>query len=423
MVRLLLAIAGMVLGLAAGAVAQAPVGNAITYQGELRDGSSPAAGLYDLRFRLYNVPSGGVPIGQTVCLDNIAVTDGRFTAELDFGNVFPNQERFVEIEVRRDTGISCALPGGFVLLAPRQKLTPTPQSLFARDAADSALLGGQDTLFYRNASNLSSGTINDARLSSGIPRLYTSNSFTGASNTFSGQVGVRTTSPLGGLHVRQEPVTFGGTLTLEGSTHSFMSFFPQGTAAGRKAYMGFASANTSAFTLSNESSSLGQIILVPGASSSVTVGLGPNNLAFIFDVRGNANIAQNLQVQGWICASGSIGGCSDARYKEDVEPLEGALALVEALRPVEFEWRREDFADLGFTEGRQIGFIAQEVQRVLPGLVGERHDGYLMMDYSRLTPVLTQAIREQQREIEALRAHNAGLEARLLAIETLLRSR
>ncbi len=60
-------------------------------------------------------------------------------------------------------------------------------------------------------------------------------------------------------------------------------------------------------------------------------------------------------------------------------------------------------------EGRAIGLIAQEVEKVLPELVSEDKDGFKGIEYSKLTAVLVEAIKEQQRQIEALSIRVAEL--------------
>jgi hypothetical protein len=134
----LLSLAGVVLALAfawpgrAAAVnsqseAQAlvPVGDAFTYQGYLEDGGSPANGSYDLQFELYDAGAGGSQVGGTINLDNVPVTDGLFTAELDFGSgLFGGGALWLEIGVRPG-----ASGGAFTILTPRQELTPAPYAL------------------------------------------------------------------------------------------------------------------------------------------------------------------------------------------------------------------------------------------------------------------------------------------------------
>jgi hypothetical protein len=150
---------------------------AITYQGELRSGGVPASGVYDLRFRLFDDAQTGNQVGSTLCLNNVSVTDGRFTASLDFGGVY-TAPRFLAIEVRADTGLGCGDAAGYTLLSPRQSLAPAPSATYAPNAGEAALFGGQSAFFYRNASNLNSGTISDSLVSSNIPRLNFTSTFT-----------------------------------------------------------------------------------------------------------------------------------------------------------------------------------------------------------------------------------------------------
>ncbi len=125
--------------LAPAALAQS---TAFTYQGRLTEAGQPAAGQHDFRFRLFDAAAGGAQVGTTQCVDNLQVAGGVFTATLDFGPQFTAPaERFIEIEVRGDTGLDCANLGGFVALAPRQLVTAAPlathaTSAFALDAAD-----------------------------------------------------------------------------------------------------------------------------------------------------------------------------------------------------------------------------------------------------------------------------------------------
>jgi len=94
---------------------------AFTYQGSLDDAGAPASGLHDFRFRLFSVASGGTPIGSTLCVDNVSVVEGVFTVQLDFGPQFATTEqRYLEIDVRRDTSLNCGIATGFVLMSPRQ---------------------------------------------------------------------------------------------------------------------------------------------------------------------------------------------------------------------------------------------------------------------------------------------------------------
>jgi len=111
---------------------QEEVGAAFTYQGRLTDDGSLANGEYDFRFTLYDAASNGTQVGSMFPKENITVTDGLFTVELDFGNdIFTGDARYLEIGVRPG-----ASGGLFTTLSPRQALTPAPYALSLRPDAD-----------------------------------------------------------------------------------------------------------------------------------------------------------------------------------------------------------------------------------------------------------------------------------------------
>lgn len=108
---------------------------AFTYQGKLTSNAQPAEGNHDFRFRLYDAATGGTQIGTTQCTDNLSVTGGVFTATIDFGQQYiTTGQRFLEIEVRADTGLNCSNLAGFVTLVPRQAVTPAPSATHAMTA-------------------------------------------------------------------------------------------------------------------------------------------------------------------------------------------------------------------------------------------------------------------------------------------------
>lgn len=176
----------MLLAVLPGRAMAQPVSNAFTYQGELRDGGAVADGIYDLRFRLYDALAGGAQVGPTLCVDNVPVADGKFSVELDFGGIFGGTSRYMEIDVRADTGLTCGSSTGFTTLSPRQKITSTPYASYALSAAsaqNATTFNGQLPSFYTNAMNLT-GTLADARLSTNVSLLSGAQAFSGV-KTFS----------------------------------------------------------------------------------------------------------------------------------------------------------------------------------------------------------------------------------------------
>lgn len=157
------------------ATAQVPVGTAFTYQGRLADGASPATGSYDFRFTLFDAAAAGNVVGSPVSVNGVVVTQGLFQASLDFGAAaFVGQARFLQVEVRPAGG------GAYTPLAPRQELTSSPYALFSSrtDPANLTIL---------NATNLTSGTVPDARLSGTYgSALSLTNSGNAITGTFTG---------------------------------------------------------------------------------------------------------------------------------------------------------------------------------------------------------------------------------------------
>lgn len=110
----------------------------------------------------------------------------------------------------------------------------------------------------------------------------------------------------------------------------------------------------------------------------------------------------NVTVSGSV-AAGAYFTNSDARYKTHIAPLINALDKVCALRGVTFDWRTQQFPDMRFGKERQIGFIAQEVEKTLPELVSKDKNGYRAVDYSKVVPVLVEAVKAQQQQIADLK--------------------
>ena len=107
-----------------------------------------------------------------------------------------------------------------------------------------------------------------------------------------------------------------------------------------------------------------------------------------------------LEVTGDLIAYGTP---SDKRLKENIKPIEKALDKVEKLEGVTFDWKEND-KEVRQTWIHDIGFIAQDVQKVIPELVRENEDGLLSMRHQGITPILVEAIKELKQEIEELKS-------------------
>jgi hypothetical protein len=131
-----------------------------------------------------------------------------------------------------------------------------------------------------------------------------------------------------------------------------------------------------------------------------------------------ASSTASLSVYGMIYTMGTLGEIrasseitayysSDRRLKENIKLIENPITIIDQIRGVTFDWTDEHMARRGGEDGyfvrkHDIGVIAQEVQAVLPELVGTREDGYLAVKYEKMVPLLIEAIKAQQKTIDSL---------------------
>lgn len=261
-------------------------GTAFTYQGSLEEGGAHATGQYDFRFRLFDAASDGLQVGSTLCVDDVAVVNGVFTTQLDFGQQYATTaQRYLEIEVRLGTGVTCADGSGFALLTPRQRLTAAPMashanSAFALDAAD----GSPGNAVY----------VDDA-----------------------GRVGLGTTSPAKLLHLR----TLGPVMILQDTAAAsnqagYVTFWND--ASVETAWMGFGSPGSPHFSIVNARSGGSINIEAITVTSGGLVGIGTTSPTTKLDVRGDVRLgstgqyyapggAENLRIlRGRISSTGAV---------------------------------------------------------------------------------------------------------------------
>jgi hypothetical protein len=99
-----------------------------TYQGMLKTSGIPANGNHDLQFSLWTAASGGSQVGSTITRIGVSVSNGVFTTELDFGNVWDGNDRFLQIAVRPSGS------GSYTTLSPRVRVNRVPYSQLAFSA-------------------------------------------------------------------------------------------------------------------------------------------------------------------------------------------------------------------------------------------------------------------------------------------------
>lgn len=110
-----------------------------------------------------------------------------------------------------------------------------------------------------------------------------------------------------------------------------------------------------------------------------------------------------LDVNG-VTRTTSLYSTSDKKFKKDINTIDAPLEKIMALEGKTYNWRKDEFKDKNFGSELQYGLIAQEVQKILPSLVIESDKGDLAMNYIGIIPVLIEAMKEQQTQINELKA-------------------
>ena len=140
----------------------------------------------------------------------------------------------------------------------------------------------------------------------------------------------------------------------------------------------------------------------PTYNTSGNVGIGTTNTqGYKFYVNGTTG-----------CQYGNWGG-SDARLKKDIEILTDTIERLNDINGVKFNWRSDGVPNGTVPIERQIGLIAQEVEKEFPELVHTDNEGYKSVAYDKFTAVLLEAIKEQQQQIEDLNKKVVALEKKL----------
>ena len=332
------------------------------YQGQLFDASGqplPNAN-YEIAFSLYQDEGSADPLWGPVTL-TVAVSDGLFNVVLEgtdgndqsLTSAFENGAQYLELKIGNNNPIS-----------PRQQILSVPYALNVR----------------------------------------------GISNQ-NGKLGIGTSNPSGKLTVVNGAIHL-GTLGVFGD-HNVVN--PTSSSEGTEII----------FNAPNEGQdgnfhTTGRIFAkipakVPtGIWKETRLVLQAGNFWHSFNanqmvLRGNGNVgigtdtpAHTLDVNGSIGSNGTTYH-SDSRWKTDVKPITNAVSKMQNIEGVEFKWDRKNYSNMNFPKGKQIGLIAQNVEGVFPEVVATDESGFKSVDYAKIVPLLIQAIKEQQTQIEQLR--------------------
>ena len=214
-----------------------------------------------------------------------------------------------------------------------------------------------------------------------------------ALNPIGGNVGIGTSSPVSTLTVGNAAGTVAGEITLypqaasnEGGQITIKKSLTNSVLDWTIDQYGTTAANARLRLFSGVTETNGINILENG-----NVGIGTNNPT------------TKLYVNGDITAN-SVAGTSDIRFKTNIRPVANALDKVKLLRGVYFNWNQKAFPEKEFGTQDELGFIAQEVEKIVPEIVSKdkSKEAYRSVKYDKLVALLVEAIKEQQKQIDSL---------------------
>jgi hypothetical protein len=156
----------------------------------------------------------------------------------------------------------------------------------------------------------------------------------------------------------------------------------------------------------------------PKTGSLVLTNSGNIKISGSLLVTGSTSISRSLAVGG-ISPSNTVGridasndivafSTSDIRLKENINIIQNPLNKVLNLEGIEFDWK-ESTKDIHGHTGSDIGIIAQQVLNVIPQSVRINDTGYYSVRYEKLIPLLIEAIKEQQNQINELKEKINGI--------------
>ena len=153
-------------------------------------------------------------------------------------------------------------------------------------------------------------------------------------------------------------------------------------------------------------------------NTSYIIGADLTSTATFTTYMNNGTIKCHLQVGGTTTLSTTTGridatndivaySTSDCRLKENIKPIDNALCKVIGVTGNTFDWKeltKEEIQTIHGNKGKDVGVIAQEIEEILPEAVTTRSNGYKAVNYEKIVPLLIEAIKEQQKQINELKS-------------------
>ncbi len=149
---------------------------------------------------------------------------------------------------------------------------------------------------------------------------------------------------------------------------------------------------------------------------SMSPGTGADPINYIYQgMAGSSNVKEYaVAIYDPLWVSGSVWAVShlttsDKRFKKNIVPISNTLSKISQIDGVYFEWnddmlkvKNNEEPEIKRDTSKQIGFIAQDIEKVFPEMVSTDGSGYKSVDYSKMSAVLLEAVKEQQQQIDML---------------------
>ncbi|HLP82889.1 MAG TPA: tail fiber domain-containing protein [Phycisphaerales bacterium] len=430
------------------------IDSALTYQGSLNAGGAPVSGSADFRIRVWSDPTSTAPadaLSPVIDVDEVPVNNGLFSLDISTLDITSfNNTMYIELAVRSPAGT-----GDFVTLNPRQRFAPTAQSLFASTADIARSLAASDGSPVRALTTDTAGRVgvgtpaprsslhvltgSDAALSNVSPNGFLTLGPTSGSNVAfdNNEILARNNGTTAPLYLNADggsPVVMGTNVALPGISAQIangllvqsgpeadfvgITFGPFSNAVGGSIE------NTDPVGIFRYNAAPDATFLricagdVLSAQDGVQIGIrdpgGSFIPQFVFLSSGEA----------FKPGGGSWSVLSDPRAKHDIAPLTNTLDRLLTLRGYSYEYNADMIAQGIALPGRQMGLMADEVERVFPDWITRDDKGTRFVTERSTTALMVEALRdlrtEKDRELAAKQAEIDNLKARLDRLEAAL---
>jgi len=231
---------------------------------------------------------------------------------------------------------------------------------------------------------------------------------------WSGSIGIGTSTP-------REALDVNGSITVgsEAGGDAGITYYSRGSDGSETVKIGFKNASeddefqfynsggNGFFTWYTNDSSVAEVMRLTNEGN---LGLGTDSPSY------------TLEVAGTVAGSSAYVETSDRRYKKNFLSIsneeESALDKILKIEGIYFDWRNDEFPQKKFSRSRDMGVIAQDVQKVFPEAVVVDKKGYFSVAYSKLVAPLIESVRELFSNEKELRREVASLRENLKSIES-----